>query len=79
MSDIKELKKELKRLYSVEEKLLEFIATEEDHIKIAINQLFEVAELIFQMNVIIENQKRRTNDNSTKGPRRNKISYRRSI
>jgi len=58
MSDIKELKKELKRLYSVEEKLLEFIATEEDHIKIAINQLFEVAELIFQMNVIIEKSKK---------------------
>ena len=66
MSDIKVLKEEYKRLRIVEEKLLEFILAEEEYAHLAIKQLFQVATLILEMQTILEEVKRRDNDNSTK-------------
>lgn len=66
MSDIKVLKEEYKRLRIVEEKLLEFIVAEEEYAHIAIKQLFQVAILILEMQTILEEVKRRDNDDRTK-------------
>jgi len=65
MSDIKVLKEEYKRLRIVEEKLLEFILVEEEYAHLAIKQLFQVAVLILEMQTILEEVKRRNNDDST--------------
>jgi len=66
MSDIKVLKEEYKRLRIVEEKLLEFIVSEEEYAHLAIKQLFQVAVLILEMQTILEEVKRRDNDDRTK-------------
>ena len=66
MSDIKVLKEEYKRLRIVEEKLLEFIVSEEEYAHLAIKQLFQVAVLILEMLTILEEVKRRDNDDRTK-------------
>lgn len=66
MSDIKVLKEEYKRLRIVEEKLLEFIVSEEEYAHLAIKQLFQVATLILEMQTILEEVKRRDNDDRTK-------------
>ena len=66
MSDIKVLKEEYKRLRIVEEKLLEFILVEEEYAHLAIKQLFQVAVLILEMQTILEEVKRRDNDDRTK-------------
>ena len=79
MSDIKVLKEEYKRLRIVEEKLLEFIVAEEEYAHIAIKQLFQVAILILEMQTILEEVKRRDNDDRTKDKWRNKKLNRTSL
>ena len=79
MSDIKVLKEEYKRLRIVEEKLLEFILAEEEYAHLAIKQLFQVATLILEMQTILEEVKRRNNDDSTEDKWRNKKPNRASL
>lgn len=79
MSDIKVLKEEYKRLRIVEEKLLEFIVSEEEYAHLAIKQLFQVAVLILEMQTILEEVKRRDNDDRTKDKWRNKKPNRASL
>jgi hypothetical protein len=52
--DLKHLKKELKRLESVESRLLNFLIEEPDHAHIAVKKIFEVAGLIVSLKEIIQ-------------------------
>ena len=52
--DLKLLRKELRRLESVESRLLNFLIEEPDHAQIAVKKIFEVADLIVSLKKIIK-------------------------
>ena len=56
--NIKDLKKELKRLKEAEEKLLAFLIQYPEHRKAAVQKIFEVCSLIVDMERIIKEMKK---------------------
>lgn len=55
---LKELKRELNRLYMAEEKLLDFLMYTPEHQKETVKKIFEVASLIISMEKIIKETER---------------------
>ena len=58
MTELKKLEKELSRLYEAEERLLNFLIYNPEHRDEAVKKIFEVSELILQMNRIISEIKK---------------------
>lgn len=58
--DLKSLKKELKRLETAEERLLDFLIHHPEHQQEAVQKIIEVAGLIISMKKIIEETKRQS-------------------
>jgi hypothetical protein len=54
MSQLKNLKKELKKLLATEERLLDFLIEHPEHREEAVEKIFEVSGLILKMREIIE-------------------------
>lgn len=57
---LKDLKKELKRLETAEERLLDFLIHHPEHQQEAVSKIFEVVGLIISMKNIIEEMKRKS-------------------
>ena len=58
MTELKKLEKELSRLYEAEERLLNFLIYNPENRDEAVKKIFEVSELILQMNRIISEIKK---------------------